>query len=958
MLKSFHSIHYLIFAFVFGVNYGYSQVKSIGLPDIRNYKRTDYKASAQNWDMDQDINGNLYFANNNGLLEFDGTSWYKYNMPQSKEVRSLKIHDNGRIYVGGYNAFGYFKANAKGKLEYHPISNMLSQAELKVIDMIWKIHIMNDEVIFQSFTNAYILKNNKLTKIKAPNKFQFSFCIDNKLYIQEQTKGILEYSKGKLIPLKNTSELNNTEVWGLQKLSANKLFIATIDKGLFIYEDEKLKPWDTEANNFIKKNNSLGATVINDSLIVINSVLDGLIICNFKGKIIQHINRNKGLQNNTVLTSFIDQKNNIWLGLDNGISYVNENSPYTYFGNSYNLSTVYSTIIYKDYLYIATNQGVFYHHWKSPIKDSPFTLLPGTTGQAWRLQIIDGQIFCAHNRGAIIINEDKTIKLLDKNGYWSFKMIPNNPNLMIASNYNGFSIFEKTKNGWAFKNYLKGFDKSINPFQIDANFVWFKKDDLVYQMKITDDFKNIELINTYQGISDKIKKISSIQYLNNSVYFLAENFFFKYSNEMGNFVEGKNLSHLFKNKPIIKSTHQDSEGNIWYFYNESLGAYIKNKNGTYKNIEAPFTNLTGNLVYYYESADAFKNDIFIGLTDGLAHYDSKLLKNQLIKPKAFIRSFTYPGDTLILNKGRDSIKNVSLSFSDNHVKFTFSTPTYENIENIEYSYQLENFDNEWSNWSTISIKEYTNLHEGSYKMKLKVRNSFGIVSNTTSFNFSIAAPWYRNYFAYFMYILLLLTAIYFIRRQTKVKIRKNKYFETIEQRRIYLEKETRIKQEQYELEKEIERLENEKLQTKLLSKDKELVNNTLQVVKKNKILNGILHKIKDIDTNDLNESTKFQFTKLNKSIAKEVGTDKSWKDLEKHIKNVHFDFLKRLKEKHPNISPRELDLSTYLLMNMSTKEIAEIMNISTGGVELARYRLRKKLTLIKKENLIGYLLKI
>ena len=156
----------------------------------------------------------------------------------------------------------------------------------------------------------------------------------------------------------------------------------------------------------------------------------------------------------------------------------------------------------------------------------------------------------------------------------------------------------------------------------------------------------------------------------------------------------------------------------------------------------------------------------------------------------------------------------------------------------------------------------------------------------------------------------------------------------------------------------LEKLKNDKLQLNLLAKDKELVTNSLQVVKKNKILNGIMQRLKDIDTSAFDETNKFQFEKLRKSILKEVNSDKSWKDLEKHIKNVHFEFLKRLKEKHPTISPRELDLSTYLLMNMSTKEISEIMNISGGGVELARYRLRKKLDLEKKESLTGYLMRI
>ncbi len=243
-------------------------------------------------------------------------------------------------------------------------------------------------------------------------------------------------------------------------------------------------------------------------------------------------------------------------------------------------------------------------------------------------------------------------------------------------------------------------------------------------------------------------------------------------------------------------------------------------------------------------------------------------------------------------------------------------------------------------------------------MKLKVRNSYGIQSDETFISFTVSPPWYRHFLAYLVYVLLTVLSIFYIRQRTKMKIRKNKYYETIEQRKLYLEKESKIKQEQHELEKEIEKLKNEKLKTKILAKDKELVNNSLQAVKKNKILNGIIYKLKDINTEAFDESTKSQFTKLNRSIVKEVNTDKSWKDLEKHIKNVHFDFLKRLKEKHPGISPRELDLSTYLLINMSTKEIAEIMNVSSGGVEVARHRLRKKIGLDKNENLVSYLMSI
>ncbi len=935
------------------------QIKNIGLPEIKNYKRTDYKGGTQNWNIDQDKNGNLYFANNNGLFQFDGSSWHKYVLPNNSSIRCLKIDQYGRIFVGSYSEFGYFKANSKGVLKYFSLSKFTNLPKIKIIDFVWKIHIYNEEVIFQSFERVYIFKNNKLSQLKAPTRFQFSFLVKNHLYLQDMKAGLLEYKNHKLYSLKGTTLLNDTEVWGMFSMPKDQLLIATLSKGLYLYNNGKMTPWETEANNFIKKNNSLGGVAVNNKFIVLNSVLDGIIICDTNGKIIQHINHKKGLQNNTVLTSFIDNKNNLWLGLDNGITFINENSPFTYFGFSYNISTVYASIVQKGNLYVATNQGVFYHPWNTNFKEETFELVEGTTGQAWNVQEIDGQLICGNNNGALLIKDGKTIKKLDNKGYFGFKKIPKHPNLIIGSNYNGFALFEKKPNGWQFKNQIAGFDKSSSSFELDNTNLWLKKDELIYQMVLSDDFKSFKSIKTFQNLSNPTKKIGSIQSINKTVYFQNDNHFYKYSQEENLFFEDKKMSQLFKNIPKTNSITEDSSGNIWYIFNESIGVLMKMPNGDYKNIVEPFSNLTGDLVSNYMSINTINaNNIFIGLTDGLAHYDSKLLSNSIKKPIAYIQSFASPSDTLLLGNSQDKIKKQTIPYKSNRVKFTFSSPSYENLENLEYSYQLEGFDDKWSNWSGIAMKEYTNLREGDYKMKLKVRNNYRIQSDETEFSFKISPPWYRHFMAYLLYLLLIIAIIHLIRNRIKLKIRKNKYYETIEQRKLYLEKEAKIKQEQYDLEKEIEKLKNDKLQIKILAKDKELVTNSLQVVKKNKILNGIIHKLKDINAESFDESTKFQFNKLNKSIVKEVNADKSWKDLEKHIKNVHFDFLKRLKEKHPTISPRELDLSTYLLMNMSTKEIAEIMNISNGGVELARYRLRKKLGLNKKENLIGFLMSI
>lgn len=936
----------------------YPQVKNIGLPEIRNYKKTDYKGGTQNWNIDQDKNGNLYFANNNGLIQFDGSSWQKYRLPNNSVIRCVKFENSGKIFVGGYNEFGYFKSNSKGKLIYNSLSKFLNKKK-DGFDIAWKIHLYKDEVIFQSFEKAFIYKNNRIKILKPSSRFQFSFKVKNKLYFQDISNGLLEYRDEALHPLGGTTILNNTEVWGMFQMTENKLLIATIDKGLFIYENNKTTPWNTEANIFVKKNSCLGGADIGKKFIVLNSVLNGIIICDKTGRIIQHINQNKGLQNNTVLTSFVDNKNNLWLGLDNGITFINEDSPFSYFGTSYNLSTVYASVIYKNDIYIATNQGVFYHSWNIPFQEETFKLVEGTTGQAWNIQVIDNQLICAHNRGALLIKDKKLDKNLDKKGHWSFKKIPNNLNYMIGSNYNGFSLFEKKSGEWQFIQQIEGFSKSVGNFEIDNKNIWVKKDDLIYQIILGDDLKNFKSVKTHQNISTVDKGITSIQTIRNNIYFQTNNHFYKYSQSNDIFYKDTIVNELFKKIPKTNTIYEDNIGNIWYVIKESLCFLRKNKNGGYTNTVSPFYNLTQNLVYNNLSINTINpENIFIGLTDGLAHYDSRSSRNFITKPKVFIRSFSFSRDTIQFGNGKFKMGKFNIPYKSNYEKFTFSSPTYENIENIKFSYQLDGYEDNWSNWSLSTTKEYTNLREGNYIMKVKAKNGYGIESDEASVSFTVSPPWYRHFIAYFLYLIAFIVTIYYIQKRIQAKIRKNKYYEKIEQRRIYLEKEAKIRQEQFDLEKEIERLQNEKLKTEILVKDKELVTNSLQVVKKNKTLNGIINKLKDINNDSIDESAKFQLNKLNKSIIKEVNTDHSWRDLEKHIKNVHFDFLKRLKEKHPTITPRELDLSTYLLMNMSTKEIAEIMNISSGGVELARYRLRKKLGLTKKESLTGFFMSI
>jgi DNA-binding CsgD family transcriptional regulator len=156
-------------------------------------------------------------------------------------------------------------------------------------------------------------------------------------------------------------------------------------------------------------------------------------------------------------------------------------------------------------------------------------------------------------------------------------------------------------------------------------------------------------------------------------------------------------------------------------------------------------------------------------------------------------------------------------------------------------------------------------------------------------------------------------------------------------------------------EKEIIRLRNEKLESEIHSKNSELASTTFNLIQKGEML----VKVKEQFVRMKKDSEIDKESDDYKKILKMLGEDKmkkNWEQFAVHFDKVHSDFLVSLKAVYPNLTPTELKLCAYLRLNLSSKEIAQITNITIKSVELSRYRLRKKLQIPPEENLFNFLL--
>ncbi|AKA35981.1 tetratricopeptide repeat protein [Flagellimonas lutaonensis] len=145
-----------------------------------------------------------------------------------------------------------------------------------------------------------------------------------------------------------------------------------------------------------------------------------------------------------------------------------------------------------------------------------------------------------------------------------------------------------------------------------------------------------------------------------------------------------------------------------------------------------------------------------------------------------------------------------------------------------------------------------------------------------------------------------------------------------------------------------DKLEKEKVDAELAFKKKQLTTHALHLAKKNELLESLKQKAKELKEK---ETSKNGYQQLIRTINFNLQDDNNWENFSRYFEEVHKDFNSNVKKKYPEVTPNELRLLALLKMNLSSKEIANILNISQEGIKKARYRLRKKLDITTEDSL-------
>lgn len=928
---------------------------------VTNYTRHTYKAGNQNWMLQQHDNGWVYVANNNGLLEFDGSGWNIYSMRNAK-ARAMKIGDDGRIYIGGIGQFGYFTPNRLGGLDYTCLSDSLPPSTM--IGVIWNIFQDKGRVYFQSDRCLFYWENNQLEYIESPGEIYTSAILYNKFYFgAAEGVMILEDRRFKLLP--------GSEALG--RISSllpfnGKILIVTRYNGLYTYDGESIEKYKCVADDFMQRNRVFCAA-LNHSLLALGSVQDGVCLLDLEKGDMNVISINNGLQNKTILSMFFDAQSNLWLGLDNGIDCVHLSSPvFSLYGNKPVIGSGYSSCIYQDKLYLGTNQGLYTTLPPNGLnKEIPMDFVPGTGGQVWSFLHYDGKLFCASDNGIFIVEGNKVEHLDGIRGVRVLVSLSHRPDVLIAGTYgkySGLHLLQKENGRWRTVGRLKNFTYAAKSLLAEdtGNVLWVtNKDRGVCRLNLSDDLREVVNMKKYNSESFPPGRDIFLARINNEIVAASYYGLWHYNRIADTLEEYKELEKMLDGKGVYTYLTMDVAHNIWYVSGGTLKLlrYDAVKNSYYKNPHDLY--LKGSLIENYEHINVFGEQAIAGTEEGFSlvrHASTVMDKEQL---SLQIRRVYLTGrrDSLVYGRSYHYEDTpVVIAYEHNSLRIEYNLNNYSAAQSALYSYRLSvgNDKGEWSEFSENMIKEFTGLREGRYVFSVKLMTDKDQEPVMTSFAFEILPPWYRTWWSMMIYVALACLFLFYIYRRI-IAARK----------RLLLQKELELYRQQQEFKKvselkdqKIDSLQEEKLQAELRHKSEELIRTTLNIVRKNEMLLdikkdvlGISHSINEENLVALRRKT----LRLLGQIETNIEHDDDLQAFQSTFDSVHHDFFRRLEEAYPELNNKDKLLCAYINMNLLSKEIAPLLNISLRGVEISRYRLRKKLGLEEGDNLVEFLQK-
>jgi signal transduction histidine kinase len=745
-------------------------------PFVQYHTSDVYKAaSLQNWYIKPDFQDNIFIANNEGVLKYDGTKWDMFALPNKDIIMSMAPDTLGNIYVGTNSDLGYFRKDSTGQYKYH---SLLDQVPAPYNNSsIYLIAVYKNAIFFQ--TDDFILRyeDKKFYPIDISN--QGLVKVQSRLYLVRHNEMLL-YKEGKFEHEDFSDELNKISIRWIDAYGISSLIILDQQQQLWTLDitpgaNGKLKLFPNELKSHARGQDFTVLRALDNGMIAISSD-EEIVFMNGDGNITSTLDVTALGDFVTPGILFKDMQRNLWISSNNALIQIIASSPLTFYDKRNGLQNqIVSLGKSGSDLYVGTASDLYY-------KNTPDTFIPIQKGGCSNFLNIGEHLYAAHNTGVYELKGSKAIQIVSHTEAYVLSKIRNHTDRMIMGAVDGLFLLRKEKEVWK-KNQIKGFD-DIGFFlaEDEDGYLWSShRQKGIYKILLNEEMDEVISVSFYDkrhGLPSNLN--NRIYQLNSSVVVTTTDGLYRYNKAKDRF-EPDSKTHTLLDNFCIYSVAESAEGDIYFWgakpgQQETAGVFKSQHDGTYKVYFTPFNKVAIPIRDLRIGVRApilitGPEDVFIGNELRLLHYNPGQ-KTFYDDPVYTSIHNVWAKDSLIYT-GNQNSHQPAIAYRNNSLKFDFSSSFYEDAEKTVYQHKLEGFENEWSDWSSSREAAYTNIPGGTYTFLVRSKNIYDVISAPAVFTFTIQFPWYQKWWAYVLYFILLTviiwTIIYYYTQQIRLQ---------------------------------------------------------------------------------------------------------------------------------------------------------------------------------------------
>ncbi len=822
-----------------------------GFPFVKNFSAADYKAHAQNFSIIRDKAGIMYFGNFAGVLQYDGEFWRLIPTEKTTKVSAMAIDSMGNLFIGAFGEIGMLTPNAAGVLSFTSLI-ALNGPDSTSFGNVIRILSTSNGVYFITQKIIFLWHHGKLERIKPEYEIISGFHVNNTLYLQVKDKGLMVFRNGKMIPVPNGAMVSGAiEIKAMLPYPGNQVLIATGTQGLYLLDSNGVRDFITQSDDLFMKNLITTGVALFDGSYAIGTSRKGVIIIYPDGRVKQVIDKKAGLRNENVQALFADDNNILWASLNNGISMIEVPSPLTFFDEKSGLNGAVKYIIrYNNRLYVATYQGLFYYDEAS----FGFLSVPEIITACGTIIPFGDNLLTATSQGVFMVSSQHA-KMVREGFAMSMARSGLDPSSVYVGEMDGLYSMNFRNGQWNTRK-LAGPEEEINDLLPDAlGNIWgstLTKGIFRYSPKAD----TLEFFNESSGLSETIG--STINVIGGAMSVSTRKGVFLFNDASRSF----KLITLVKPDTTVENAWfsmitENQHGDLWVNAgDESHLMLLKKKGVGFDPYQTPFLPVADYVIWaIYPDSNGIT---WFGGPDGLIRYNPDVTT---LKPEPYptlIRQITAHGDSVIFYGCSDTGNSMSptkittFTYEDNSLRFEFSAPFYAPKGENKYQYLLEGFEETWSDWSTQTHKEYTNLPKGKFIFHVRACNIYGKTAHEAAYRFRILSPWYTTIWAYILYILLSAGLVYLIVIVRNRQLLKEKH--VLEQR--IADRTAEVVQQKEEIEKQSGELANKNDELEKINTTVKSINSEINF---ENLLQSLLEKMKVIKS--VEKSTALVFDK-------------------------------------------------------------------------------------------------